>query len=393
MILAQTSYRSIVGSVDHEHYMRVAMATALEGCQRDDEPPFGAVIVRDNGEIVARTHDCVRRNGDLSAHAETLAVKQACALLGPDLSDCTLYTTCEPCPMCFTTAWLAHMRRIVFGSRMQDVFGATGGRQRELHVSIEEMNAFGGGVIELVADVLREECTQLFDCYNYNESETNLNHDGRGATAVIFIDFQRDFCSPGGYVDRQAGIDWVLPVLPKARQLLDAARAAGHLIIHTREGYAADLSDCFPKKLERSNRAGAKIGAAGPMGQLLIRGEHGHDFIDLLKPLPSEIVIDKASYGAFHRTRLGKILRAHNVTTLTICGVTADVCVHTTLREATDRGFHCYYVRDAISTFDTELRAACEKMVLAEGGIWGELVTVDELIKDWMVRDENQLAH
>ncbi len=204
-----------------------------------------------------------------------------------------------------------------------------------------------------------------------------------GAVALLMIDFQRDFCAEGGYSDRFAGLKWVEPILAPARRLLHAARRAGHLVVHTREGYAADLSDCSPGKLLRSRNAGSEIGTMGPMGRLLIRGEHGHDIIDALKPVPGEIVIDKASYGAFCGTNLESMLRARGVDTLVFAGVTADVCVHTTLREAYDRWFSCYYVRDAISCFDPEIRRACEKMIEEEGGIWGTLGSVDEIIHDW----------
>jgi len=204
-----------------------------------------------------------------------------------------------------------------------------------------------------------------------------------GRTALLMIDFQRDFCAEGGYSDRFAGLEWVRPILGPARRLLHAARRAGHLVVHTREGYAPDLSDCSPAKLLRSRNAGSEIGTLGPMGRLLIRGEHGHDIIDSLKPLPGEIVIDKASYGAFCGTNCEAMLRARGVDTLVFAGVTADVCVHTTLREAYDRWFACYYVKDAISCFDPEIRRACEKMIEEEGGIWGTLTSVDELIAGW----------
>lgn len=204
-----------------------------------------------------------------------------------------------------------------------------------------------------------------------------------GKTALLMIDFQRDFCAPGGYSDRFAGLDWVKPIIDPARRLLEAARRAGHLVVHTREGYAPDLSDCSPAKLLRSRNAGSEIGTEGPMGRLLIRGEYGHDIIDELSPIPGEIVIDKASYGAFCGTNCESILRSRGIDTLVFAGVTADVCVHTTLREAYDRWFDCYYVADAISCFDPEIRRACEKMIEEEGGIWGALTNVREMVKTW----------
>ena len=202
-------------------------------------------------------------------------------------------------------------------------------------------------------------------------------------TALLLIDFQRDFCAPGGYADRCGGLAWVAPILPNAQRLLARARASGMAVAHTREGYAPDLSDCYPQKRARTRKAGGEVGTAGPMGRLLIRGEYGHDFIDELQPAVGELVVDKATYGAFCRTDIEQQLRARSISTLAICGVTADVCVHTTLREATDRGFDCLYIRDAISTFDPEVRAACERMVEEEGGIWGTLTTCDELLEKW----------
>jgi biuret amidohydrolase len=202
-------------------------------------------------------------------------------------------------------------------------------------------------------------------------------------TALLMIDFQRDFCAPGGYSERFAGLDWVRPIVEPAQRLLATARQAGCLIVHTREGYAADLSDCSPAKLQRSRNAGSEIGSTGPMGRLLIRGEYGHDIIQELQPVPGEIVIDKASYGAFCGTNLESILRARKIDTLVFAGVTADVCVHTTLREAYDRWFRCYYAADAISCFDPEIRRVCERMIEEEGGIWGTLTTTTQLATRW----------
>jgi nicotinamidase-related amidase len=154
-------------------------------------------------------------------------------------------------------------------------------------------------------------------------------------------------------------------------------------VVHTREGYAPDLHDCSPAKLARSRKAGSEIGATGPMGRLLIRGERGHDTIDDLYPAAGEIVVDKASYGAFCGTNLEALLRGRGIDTLVLAGVTADVCVHTTLREATDRWFRCLYVTDAISCPDPDIRRACERMVTEEGGVWGELTTVAEMVATW----------
>ena len=129
------------------------------------------------------------------------------------------------------------------------------------------------------------------------------------------------------------------------------------------------------------------------MGRLLIRGEHGHDIIDELRPIAGEIVIDKASYGAFCGTNLERILRGRGIKALVFAGVTADVCVHTTLREAYDRWFDCHYVADAISCFDPEIRRACEKMIEEEGGIWGALTSVDEIVRGGRRRREAGREH
>lgn len=204
-----------------------------------------------------------------------------------------------------------------------------------------------------------------------------------GNVALLLIDFQRDFCEVGGYVDQFAGVHFAREVVPCAEQLLQAARSLGLCIVHTREGYSADLSDCSVQRQVRSRRAGAPIGARGPLGRFLIRGQYGHDFIAELEPLGAEIVIDKASYGAFVHSSLEPALRELGIEHLYFTGVTADVCVHTTLREATDRGFFCHYVTDAISTFDAELRRACERMVDVEGGIWGRLVTTREALAEF----------
>ena len=200
-------------------------------------------------------------------------------------------------------------------------------------------------------------------------------------TALLLIDFQRDFCEKGGYADKIfGGINWVNSILPNAKKLLDFARKNKLFIVYTREGYKKDLSDCDSLRQKRSKLAGASIGSKGPMGRLLVRGEYGQDIIDLLKPMKSEIILDKPSYGAFCSTRLKTILKKNNIKNLILCGVTADVCVHTTLREAVERGFYCYYVKDAISTPNSYLRKACEKMVETEGGVWGEVVNTKMVV-------------
>jgi nicotinamidase-related amidase len=204
----------------------------------------------------------------------------------------------------------------------------------------------------------------------------------RRNTALVLIDFQRDFCDVGGYADQVFGSQWAREVIPGAERLLRAARTLDMCIVHTREGYAPDLSDCTLQRRIRSRRAGAGIGDAGPLGRFLVRGERGHAFVPALEPRGGEIVVDKPSYGAFARTRLEAQLRDRGVEHLYLTGVTADVCVHTTLREATDRGFFCHYVRDAVSTFDAGLREACERMVGVEGGVWGRLVDSEQSVRE-----------
>lgn len=338
------------------------------------EPPFGALIAGPEGGVVSQASDEVRGGRDFSLHAESLSVRRACRVVGSSLAGHTLYTTVEPCPMCFTAAWLARVERIVFGASMAEVALVTRGAQRELMVAAARMNELSGEPLKLEGGILKERCASLFGSAPAPAP--------RRDRALILIDFQRDFCEEGGYADRLFGSAWAREVLPQAHELLLAARRAGVLVVHTREGYAPDLSDCAEQRRARSARAGAAIGDAGPLGRFLIRGEAGHDFVSLLQPQPGELVIDKATYGAFARTRLEQELSARGVRRLYFAGVTADVCVHTSLREATDRGFFCHYVTDAISTFDAGLRSACERMVEVEGGIWGELVDTQHAIEE-----------
>ncbi|WP_066151996.1 cysteine hydrolase family protein [Hydrogenophaga pseudoflava] len=208
---------------------------------------------------------------------------------------------------------------------------------------------------------------------------TNLQDLDPQATALIVIDMQRDFCSPGGYA-QQAGLDIsrMQAVVGQVKALLVAARGAGLHIFHTREGHLPDLSDCPPAKLARSVAAGARIGGPGPLGRLLVRGEQGHDFVPELRPLACEHVIDKPGYGAFHKTTLGALLGAFGVRRLLLCGVTTEVCVHSTLREAIDRGFVCTTVGDATAASQPELQAPALAMIGVEGGIFGGVCSTAE---------------
>jgi|GEM_PF-168937 len=358
--------------------MERALALAARA-KASGEPAFGALIVAADGRIVAEATDEVNSGADFSLHAEVLAVRRACHIAGRELSAHTLYTTVEPCPMCFTAAWLARVGRIVYGASMDDVHAVTRGAQRELRLGAARLNQHSGEPLQLSAGVLAERCLALFGERPLIEPPRRPPPDLSGPeltkrnAALVLIDFQRDFCEVGGYADRLFGVDWAREALAPAQAVLRVARERGITIVHTREGYAPDLGDCPEQRQLRSRAAGAAIGDPGPLGRFLIRGEHGHDFMPELSPLPNELVIDKPSYGAFTRTVLERQLRARGIEHLYLTGLTADVCVHTTLREATDRGFFCHYVRDAVSTFDPELRIACERMVEVEGGVWGEL--------------------
>lgn len=201
--------------------------------------------------------------------------------------------------------------------------------------------------------------------------------------ALIIIGMQRDFLDPGGYA-ANAGLDVsaLRKIIPAVQKLLKGARRNEVQVIHTREGHLADLSDCPPAKLERSRLAGAEIGSAGPLGRLLIRGEAGHGIIDELHPLFCEPIIDKPGYGAFYQTSLQDTLQKYNITNLILCGVTTEVCVHSTLREAVDRGYTCELVADACGSAYPDLQVAALKMVAVEGGIFGKVTDTETVIAE-----------
>jgi nicotinamidase-related amidase len=202
--------------------------------------------------------------------------------------------------------------------------------------------------------------------------------------ALLIVDMQRDFLDDRGYIAR-SGVD-VGPLraaIPQVRTLLAAARAAGIRVIHTREGHRPDLSDLTAVKRRRAIRAGAPIGSVGPLGRLLVRGEPGHAIIEELRPLPEEAVIDKPGFGAFYATDLELMLRSAGVSALTLAGVTTDICVHSTLREAIDRGFECVTVGDACAAGDPAIHAAMLACIAGEGGILGQVATTDEMVAAW----------
>ncbi len=202
-------------------------------------------------------------------------------------------------------------------------------------------------------------------------------------SALIVIDMQRDFLDSGGYA-ATAGMDVsaLRRPIPSIRMLLNQARRSGMLVVHTREGHRADLSDCPPAKLMRSRNAGAEIGSQGPLGRLLVRGEYGHDFIDELQPLFGEPVVDKPGYGAFHQTDLAQLLSTRGISRLYICGVTTEVCVHSTLREAADHGYDCVLVSDACGSAHPALHEAALQMVAVEGGIFGRIADTAGVISE-----------
>lgn len=201
------------------------------------------------------------------------------------------------------------------------------------------------------------------------------------STALLVIDMQRDFLDPQGYAAR-AGVDVarLRGTIAPVQALLMAARGGGVRVIFTREGHRPDLADCPPIKRQRSRAADAEIGSVGPLGRLLVRGEYGHGLIDELKARADELVIDKPGYSAFHQTDLDQILRNQGVRTLLVCGVTTEVCVHSTVRAATDLGYYCITVSDACAASEAALQQPALRMMGVEGGIFGEVLDYAALL-------------
>jgi biuret amidohydrolase len=189
--------------------------------------------------------------------------------------------------------------------------------------------------------------------------------------ALLIIDMQRDFVDPGGFGEALGNdVSLLRKAIGPTRKVLEAARVRGMLVIHTREGHRPDLSD-LPRSKKLRGRLKSGIGDPGPMGRILVRGEYGHDLIDELKPAPGEPVVDKPGKGAFYATDLDSMLRNRGIRNLVVCGVTTEVCVNTTVREANDRGYDCLVLEDCVGSYFPEFQVAALNMIKAQGGIFG----------------------
>jgi len=212
------------------------------------------------------------------------------------------------------------------------------------------------------------------------EAEPAPLHVELDTAAFVIIDMQRDFLEPGGFGEVLGNdVSRLRAAVAPCRAMLDAARRLGVLVIHTREGHRSDMSDAPPHKVERGDPKN-RIGARGPMGRILIRGEAGHDIIPELYPLAAEPVIDKPGKGAFYQTDLELMLHNRGIDTLFVAGVTTEVCVNTTVREANDRGFRCVVLADCCASYFPQFHDAGLAMIKAQGGIFGSVAASAPLV-------------
>jgi biuret amidohydrolase len=199
-------------------------------------------------------------------------------------------------------------------------------------------------------------------------------------SALVIIDMQRDFVEPGGFgASLGNDVSRLQAIVPTCAAVLAAWRAAGALVVHTREGHAPDLSDCPPAKRDRGQPS-LRIGDRGPMGRVLVIGEPGHAIIPALAPIEGELVFDKPGKGAFYATPLGEQLQRRGIRQLVLMGVTTEVCVQTTMREANDRGYECLLIEDGTESYFPEFKAATLAMITAQGGIVGWVAPAQALI-------------
>jgi biuret amidohydrolase len=205
--------------------------------------------------------------------------------------------------------------------------------------------------------------------------DLQLNH-----SALLIIDMQRDFLEPGGFGAALGNdVSRLKAAVGPCKNVLVAARGLGMLVIHTREGHRPDLADAPPHKVDRGDPA-MRIGAPGPMGRILVRGEPGHEIIPELYPAENEPVIDKPGKGAFYQTDLDLMLRNRGIDTLLVCGVTTEVCVNTTVREANDRGYRCIVLSDCCASYFPQFHEMGLAMIKAQGGIFGSVASSQSLL-------------